>query len=331
MPVLSFPLSGSLGGPSVPGAPSDPDITPTTNIVAGKIDHITDAISRLPAQFGSKRKIVAMLTAFVRPAAAIEDALYQLMTQRWIDTAYGVQLDTLGDIVGQLRAGLTDNEYRLYLSARIATNKSRGGREDLIRIARLIVNDDTIKISVLSLGQASGIVTLLGGAVTNTCAGIIASFYRDAVAAGANIDLVSSPGDDDNTLTTSGVLFSNGEDAAVFTIACTTTGVGSTDGTTPAGTARTDLATEWPQSGTLIIEPGLVTQQIIAYTSWMPICNGQGIRFTLVAQQTGHGAGAQVCLYGSCGLGDSNDAGQPSIVSYTDVGTTGGRIADVRE
>lgn len=331
MSTLASTLAMLLGGPSTPSPPPDPDVPPTPQtLIGGKADHVTAALNRLPAQFNTKPKIRAMLTAFANPAVTIENALFQLLTQRAIDTSEGVQLDAIGEIVGQPRAGLIDNQYRLYLRARIATNKSRGTVEDLIRIATLILDDATITVRIETIGPASVEMQLLGAAITNTRAGIMISFLHDAVAAGVRLDLISSPGEVDDTFTTAGVLFSNGEDLNVLTIAGTTTGTGSTDGSTPAGTARTDLASEWPPSGTLVIDPGLATEQTVAYTSWLPICNGQGIRFTLAAMQSGHTAGAQICLAGH-GWGDANDVGQPNLVPYTDVGTTGGRMADVRE
>src|SRR5262245_2616348 len=56
------------------------------------------------------------LRALLAPAASLEHALQQLLTERNVNTAIGAQLDLIGKIVGRPRAGVADDEiYRRYI------------------------------------------------------------------------------------------------------------------------------------------------------------------------------------------------------------------------
>src|SRR5690606_25505389 len=108
-------------------------------------NHVAKALTRVLAQFKDKPNYRAVLTALVEPAQSVEDALQQLLLDRAVNTAIGVQLDALGKIVKQPRAGLGDEDYRRYVRARIATNRSKGTIADLLTIASLIVFDDAAR------------------------------------------------------------------------------------------------------------------------------------------------------------------------------------------
>lgn len=67
------------------------------------IDHKALAESRLITQYREATNFKARVDALIDESDNIEAALCQLLEERWIDTAIGVQLDILGDIVGQPR------------------------------------------------------------------------------------------------------------------------------------------------------------------------------------------------------------------------------------
>ena len=68
-----------------------------------KINHQQLAISRLATQFRESTNLINYLKALLIEANNLEDVFCQLLEDRWIDTAVGIQLDILGSIVGQTR------------------------------------------------------------------------------------------------------------------------------------------------------------------------------------------------------------------------------------
>ena len=137
-------------------------------------------------------KIEQLVAALAAPANDIENAFQQLLLQRTIDAAVGAQLDQLGKLVGQPRGGLTDDDYRRYIRARIATNTSSGKTEQLINIAVLIVNDITVNVQVVGWTIATVVVTLAANAVTTSVAQITYSFLVQAKEAGVRLILIYS-------------------------------------------------------------------------------------------------------------------------------------------
>lgn len=131
--------------------------------------------------------VLKLIVALVTPAQALEDTFQQLLTQRGISNAIGAQLDQLGEIVGQSRGGLGDDTYRRYIRARIATNRSNGKTEDLILIARLIVNDPTCVVNVQREGVATVVVRLTGIAVPYDIAQVIWAMLQTAKSAGVRL------------------------------------------------------------------------------------------------------------------------------------------------
>jgi hypothetical protein len=91
------------------------------------------AVSRLTGQFGNSPKVQALMAELVGPLTTLEAVADTLRSDRWIDTAVGAQLDGCGAIVGELRQGRTDDEYRIAIRFRVFVNISKGTPVDLIR------------------------------------------------------------------------------------------------------------------------------------------------------------------------------------------------------
>jgi hypothetical protein len=66
-------------------------------------DQVAIALSRLATQFKESPNLKGYISALLVEANNIERVLWQLINDRYIDTAYGVQLDILGELVGQSR------------------------------------------------------------------------------------------------------------------------------------------------------------------------------------------------------------------------------------
>ena len=151
----------------------------------GKIEnHIEAAQLKLPSKRRDKANTLAFLDVLVSPAQVFEDALWQLYTERRIDTAIGAQLDDIGEIVGQPRVSADDEVYRLYLRARIRVNRSSGTTEDILDIARLILNDPDAHLQNDNTGIAAYVLRVLGVELSDELAATLFKFLRDSTADG---------------------------------------------------------------------------------------------------------------------------------------------------
>lgn len=97
------------------------------------MDYAAIAVPRLTGQFGESPNLQGFVGAIVAPMADIETQLDALVSDRWIATAYGAQLDGAGSIVGESRFGRDDGAYRDAIRFRIFINTSKGSPTDLIR------------------------------------------------------------------------------------------------------------------------------------------------------------------------------------------------------
>jgi hypothetical protein len=152
-------------------------------------DHTTQALDRLCQQFKDRPNVIALVTALAGTVQAVETALWQLLTERTVAAAVGVHLDALGTIVGQARGGLVDEDYRRFIRARIATNRSRGTIADVLRIADLVLNDATAGLVVDNQGAAAYVLRVASVATADALAEVLVDFLRDATAAGVRVIL----------------------------------------------------------------------------------------------------------------------------------------------
>lgn len=117
----------------------------TTDVAT--IDHVALGLSRVAMQYQASPNFIAYLTAILSLDNELEGVFQQIAQQVDIDVASGVNLDTIGVIVGISRvlpggprnplppdqSILTDAQYRLLLRAKIVKNHSRGTNEDLLK------------------------------------------------------------------------------------------------------------------------------------------------------------------------------------------------------
>lgn len=114
-----------------------------------------------------------------------------------VDTAVGVNLDRkYGNAVGLKRSAsplfsTDDDAYRRGIRAAIATNHSAGQREQLIRIARLILDDATATLAIRRSGTAALLVQVGGAAVLPATEAVLVLFLTNAVSDGVRV-VVSS-------------------------------------------------------------------------------------------------------------------------------------------
>lgn len=111
-----------------------------------KETHVKDALARLAQQLKGKPGVEGLLSAFVQQAQELEDAAFSILDTSGIETAYGAQLDRIGALVGQLRGGDADIDYRDAIKTRITINVSSGTLEELIRISTEILGGVEVEI-----------------------------------------------------------------------------------------------------------------------------------------------------------------------------------------
>ncbi len=101
-------------------------------------DHRAIAASRLLSQFRDKPRMVSLIRAMAAGAQAFEDDAFGVLVSTTLPLATNNDLDHWGALVGERRGTLNDATYRTFISARILVNKSRGTRDELIRILQII-------------------------------------------------------------------------------------------------------------------------------------------------------------------------------------------------
>ena len=156
--------------------------------------------------------ITKLVSCLVGPAQALENAFQQLLTQRTLDNATGVNLDVIGKIVGQKRGGLDDDTYRRYCRARIAAHRSRGVPESLIRVATLVLGVSTPgTLRFQYLGNATIVLEVRDVIVDSAVAKALQDLLTAATSAGVRLIIMYSGVPLANTarLDTPGTLDSN--------------------------------------------------------------------------------------------------------------------------
>ncbi len=105
--------------------------------------HAELAKGNLLEVFKGKSGWAGILDSYSAQVQDVENVLFELIEERFLDDAVGVQLDGIGQIVGAPREGLSDDDYRLRLRVQILINRSSGTIEDLLEIVALMIQDVT--------------------------------------------------------------------------------------------------------------------------------------------------------------------------------------------
>lgn len=137
---LSSVLFGTYGYHDVPAA-GDNKIT----------NHAERAVNLLIEQFRKKaQNLISVLRIFGNSVQLVEDTESDLLTLRSVSSATGQQLDNIGEIVGQPRGDVTNDEtYRNNILIRIFINSFSGTPEALISAMRLTTNATRVQYKEL--------------------------------------------------------------------------------------------------------------------------------------------------------------------------------------
>lgn len=174
-------------------------------------DHVERAVGRLFEQFNGKPNLEAIVSAFAEQAQEVEDALWQLVTLRTVETATGDQMDRIGEIVGQGREGKGDDEYRLLLKARIKINVSSGTAEDILGVMSAVLGT-TPTVRLTEPATACLNLYVEGAATDADTAALLLRFLGEARAAGIGAYLHWSESAPEDTFTLDGVAPDQGLD-----------------------------------------------------------------------------------------------------------------------
>lgn len=152
-------------------------------------DFLAQAKSRLLEQYKNKPNIENVLSIYSEQFDALETAFFQIDVARFVPTAIGVQLDQIGEIVGQPRNGITDDDrYRVLIYARIGINISEGEIERIIDVFKLITESEYVHLINLDHAHIQLLSTDIGQFADQDAVNFIYSVMQQVVAAGVRID-----------------------------------------------------------------------------------------------------------------------------------------------
>lgn len=149
------------------------------------LNHCDLAKAKLLDQFKTKPRIESLLCdVFIDQVQELEVALFDLLTERTLDTAIGEQLDVLGRILVQPRMELSDENYRALLKARVLANRSDGQAETLIGIV-VLVQGAGVDVTLTEPDPATAFITVLTPPVFDPV--VLFGVLKDAKAAGVRL------------------------------------------------------------------------------------------------------------------------------------------------
>lgn len=101
-------------------------------------DVVQEGLNFLIDFWKNKPKVQGLLKSQLREIQEIEDVAFQLLNDRNVNDAVGVQLDVIGNLVGEKREGRNDEPYRQAILLRISLNRSDGTPPVILDILNLI-------------------------------------------------------------------------------------------------------------------------------------------------------------------------------------------------
>lgn len=107
----------------------------------------------------TRPKIHNIIEALVKQLQIAEDTLNDMYIFTYIETAFGKQLDEIGDIVGIDRTSIDDDVYRSDIIFQIYINTSNGEPETLISVYRDII--DAVSVSYSEIHPAGVILNAI--------------------------------------------------------------------------------------------------------------------------------------------------------------------------
>jgi hypothetical protein len=102
--------------------------------VTQKTTHVVEGLAKLLGQFSGSVNLRNLLTILLTQVQSIENDVAAVAAGLTVSTATNYQLDIIGAIVGEPRAGRTDASYRPRILSRIGINISNGHPDEILEI-----------------------------------------------------------------------------------------------------------------------------------------------------------------------------------------------------
>ncbi len=99
---------------------------------------IDESESLLLHQFRNSPRLIGLIHCLVAPLEECDQKLQALHHGRYIEEAVGERLDVLGQLVGQPRLSMNDDDYRAWIQVAIRLNLSSGTPEDVLGILKIL-------------------------------------------------------------------------------------------------------------------------------------------------------------------------------------------------
>lgn len=115
----------------------------TPRQITKKTDHVVEGQSRLIGQYVDKPRMLNLLAIYLKQFQDIEDAYWSILEAYNLDssTCTDYVLSVFGKIVNFPNPGLSQQDYKTCIRARIKILRSNGKPEELIQILRLMLKD----------------------------------------------------------------------------------------------------------------------------------------------------------------------------------------------
>ena len=194
-------------------------------------EDIFENILSYPSKYFNKTNFQMYLSAVCNELQTVNKDIYDLRFLTTIDQATGINLDYIGDLVGEPRKysidllpgyftigdiGLNetgfgegkfwspnfdgsidgnreDEAYRRAIKAKICINNSYGTPEDIIRITKIITSSTVVDYNEEYPG---GIELLFNGEIDDTEIGIALTYIERALPVGVSLNLLQKMGED---------------------------------------------------------------------------------------------------------------------------------------
>lgn len=186
-------------------------------------NHGDEAWANMLIQFRRSPAIESLVKAIYQPVNALHSAFFDLAAKRWLDTAEGVQLDRIGDIVGLTRTlsnaqivdffgfdtqtavkgfaqarlrrqyegryggteTLPDYEYRLLLRWKIAVNNGHGTAAEIVDALNTILGSQMLRLG--DVGNAKIQVVVNGEGAPEYILNNLPSLFMAAAGVGVEV------------------------------------------------------------------------------------------------------------------------------------------------
>ena len=171
--------------------------------------HVADAIDLLLSVWKDREKFVAWTKTYVKQVQDLEDAIWTVLVRQGLEEIWpgsgfadGISLDEIGAIVGEKRAGKTDEDYLPFLRAKVKANKSDGHVEQLIEILDLILPEAKRLIRVTNNGYMEAEIAI-GAVLSYAETEAVNRFMLLAIDAVLELQILYTYVDPDETFTLS--------------------------------------------------------------------------------------------------------------------------------